>query len=130
MSYRTHDHEILISEAYGGFGFSDGFLEVLESILPNYDPSYDFQEGLRDDPIVIAAAKKFGLKEASGNYCDLTVKTIPAYHTYIIHEYDGLESVKIEFPWQEFALALYLKKDTHPLLMAVQRGDIVVPDTE
>lgn len=121
QSYKTFDQKILINCNYGGFGFSDAFRAEMARTEPECYLS-------RDDPRVVDAAVKFGLEKASGKHCDLYVKTIPAYRNYRIEEYDGAESVVTEFPWKEFAMALYYENKYEPILLAVQSGEVCLPD--
>lgn len=121
-TYTYAPYERLILVSYGDFGFSDAFYAEItkRGIKPKRNLS-------RSKPSVVKAAMEFGLKEASGKYADLRVETIPAYMNYKIHEYDGAEDIMLEFPWKEFALALYNKNDSEPILVAVRSGEVKLP---
>lgn len=87
---------VLYCASYGGYGYSEEFKTFLE------------ERKLEDDsddreiyPYIIEFAESLNisideaLKKASGDYCELAVKIIPKHRKYIIHEYDGAESVEI-----------------------------------
>lgn len=87
---------VLYCASYGGYGYSEEFKTFLE------------ERKLEDDsddreiyPYIIKFAESLNisideaLKKASGKYCELAFKIVPKHREYIIHEYDGAESVEI-----------------------------------
>ena len=126
--YRTHKYKVLYSTSYRGLEFSADFRNTLKELLPDSIFDYCVDNICRDDPRVVKAAIDFGLDKAAHENTRITVKEIPAYYTYTIQEYDGIEWIEPEFPWKHYAIALHMNKQDDPLLMAVQRGDVVVPD--
>ena len=76
--------KILVNKDYGGFDLSDA---VYEKIGNDWD-------GSRDDPKLIAAVEKIGLKKSGGYNAHLAIVKIPDEATdWDIDEYDGWESV-------------------------------------
>lgn len=123
--YATHDRKILINNDYGSFGFSDAFIKhVRDQAGLNIG---DHPENYRANPIVVAFAQKFGIDEAGGSSY-LILHHIPAYMSYQIMDYDGLEDVVHIFPWKEMALALYTNNQDDPILKALENGIIALPD--
>ena len=118
--YQTYERKVLVCHCYGLFGFSEAFASEMRRTDPECVLS-------RDNPHVVDAAVKFGLGKASGQYCNLVVETIPAYMNYKIEEYDGLEHIVLEFPWKQFARALYYEDETEPILIAVRSGEVALP---
>jgi hypothetical protein len=88
----------LYNTCYGGFGFSEKFIERLNEIrkeagLEPVTPTY---EGRTDD-MVIALFQEMGPSEASGPFASLKLAWVPDVfleHVYV-NEYDGKESISI-----------------------------------
>lgn len=89
---------VLYCESYGGYGYSKEFITFLKNHILNDDLDDDDREIY---PHIIKFAQSLNisideaLKKASGDYCKLAVKIVPKHREYIIHEYDGAESVEI-----------------------------------
>lgn len=83
--------KILINECFGGFGFSEEFVDHCTSI--GLLPIDQYSENLRDNQAIVNEAIKFGLKRASGYCADLVVEAIDSRLEYSIHEYDGSEYI-------------------------------------
>lgn len=85
--------KVLINNCYGGFGFSQDFVEHIRQ-FPGYEHTnsayYDLS---RDNQFVVEEAIKYGLDKASGGYSQLVVEEIPDGCNYIIGEYDGHEHI-------------------------------------
>ena len=116
---------VLHNVCYGGFGFSDEFKAYLKSV--NYD--IENRRGLkfRSDPTLIAHVEAFGIERAAGKYAKLSIATVPDFHTVRWAEYDGIESVICEFPWERVARALLNNDESDPILKAVRDGRLVMP---
>lgn len=82
--------KVLYNTCYGGFGLSKEFIKSLGVDPYDYE-NYPFYS--RDDQEFIQKVLDFGLKEASGPYASLAVTEIPDICSYMIDEYDGVESV-------------------------------------
>ena len=95
------EHKFIINDCYGGFSFSDFFIEEYNKRSPEkFNKSYPGQfEGdyLRDDENAIKIIEEHGSEKCSGKCAKLIVKTIKTKYLYVINEYDGLESVSINF---------------------------------
>jgi hypothetical protein len=116
---------VLLNSCYGGFGFSNQFIEILKShgITSKYD-----DEELRDNQRVIELAEEFGLVKASGQFAELKIKEIPPFYEWKIEEYDGNESLIIEFPWRALALSYVNNNPDDPIRKAVENGTLKLPD--
>lgn len=79
--------KVLICASYGGFGFSDEFINHMKQ-FPQYNKDLS-----RDDQFLVEQAEQFGLKKASGFLCELEIQHIPDGVEYSIHEYDGYEHI-------------------------------------
>jgi hypothetical protein len=99
--------EIVVNGSYGGFGLSKkavirmaelGNPEAIEEVNINSDffnsEDYSFypKSTPRHDPLLVQTVKELE-EEASGDSADLGIETIQG-NKYIIHEYDGSESVQ------------------------------------
>lgn len=100
--------EIVVNACFGGFGLSKkavirmaelGNPEAIEEVNENSDyfngEHYDFYPNStpRHDPVLVQTVKELE-NEASGSCADLVIVTIQG-NKYIIHEYDGYESVQV-----------------------------------
>jgi len=83
--------KILINRCFGGFGFSEEFVDHCTNI--GLLPINQCSENLRDNQAIVNEAIKFGLKQASGYSADLRVNEIDSRLEYSIHEYDGSEHI-------------------------------------
>lgn len=139
------DREILLNVCYGGFGFSDEFVEYLISV-GYFTSKSDYLEKkygikFRMCPILIGHVRDFKKKypesedHVSGEHAKIKIHTIPAYHTPEMREYDGIEGIIASFPWEAFARGLMLEKrgevpDGIPKLIldAVTNGTLLIPN--
>jgi hypothetical protein len=115
---------ILLNRCHGGFGFSDAFIEFLKS---HGITSKGDGEDLRTDERVIDLAMEFGLEKASGPYAKLKIRDIPPFYEYDVDEYDGHESLKLEFPWRALALSYVHNNLDDPVRKAVETGTLTLP---
>lgn len=81
--------KILINRCYGGFSVTE---DVYKELGIPWD-DYGFIELERNDPRLIAAVEKVGLKESSGEVACLEIVDIPDGIEYEIDDYDGVEVV-------------------------------------
>jgi hypothetical protein len=80
--------KILINDCYGGYGLSKA---VYDELGIEWD-DYGYYEGKgRDDPELIRAVEKIGLKESSGQCANLKIEEIPADAEWVIDDHDGNE---------------------------------------
>lgn len=59
---------------------------------------------------------------------NLGVETVPPYYDYYIHEYDGLETVIICYPYRKLAWSLYNNNDKYGLIQAIKDGKLRPPN--
>lgn len=96
--------KILLNDCYGGFGFSDKFVELynqkanergVEPVLKK--GHYYFPIKVRSDPLIIEVFEELGSKESSDQLAKLKVKEVlESELDYVnIEEYDGLEHIRI-----------------------------------
>lgn len=109
---------ILINQQYGGFTFSDEFMELLTTMYPNkydYDKQIDYCacSNYRKDENVIQIFREKGSEWCSGKYTKLVLKEIPDdIFDYIrVGEYDGYESLSIDWEKAFYQLAKIDKLD-------------------
>jgi len=82
--------KIVINKCYGGFSLSK---EVYEEMGLNYD-GYGFAMDIeRDDPKLVEAVEKVGLRNSSGSMADLEIVEIPDGVEWELDDYDGIESI-------------------------------------
>jgi hypothetical protein len=96
----------LYNACYGGFGFSEAFLERLnerrvQAGLEPVDRHYAFcvsNKKDRADPIVVQLFEEMGSKASSGDYGRIHIRKIPRrFLDYVeTNEYDGKESVWLD----------------------------------
>lgn len=85
--------KVLINNCYGGFGYSDAFIEHIKALTK--DQLINERElWERDNQFLVEEAIKFGLDKASGDHSSLTVNEIPDGAYYSIGEYDGQEWIE------------------------------------
>jgi len=92
--------KILINGCFGGFKLSKEIAKewkkttgrYIDRIISRSDPK------VRSDPTLIEIVERIGCSKAtrsSGSELYIETITLPLGHTFIIQEYDGLESVVI-----------------------------------
>lgn len=126
--------EVLFHAAYGCTRLSSQFCEFSASrglCIP-----YGSWSGMRGDPRLIALVKEFGLEKSAAarpgqtllpGQTPLAIATVPAYYNYSIHEYDGMEDVIPEFPWETLARALLSGRTDDTTLLVVKSGKLALP---
>jgi hypothetical protein len=90
---RNKTKNILYNNCFGGFQFSDEFLNFVGS---NYEPNKkenDMYNVIIDFGIYNKISEEISLKRASGKYSNLAVAKVPSHLKYTINEHDGCESV-------------------------------------
>lgn len=94
--------KILINGCYGGFGISDEAKAEYER-RTGEKISYDCDNDNRYNPILIQIREEFGRDRFSGDYASIHIKTIDEIYKdyYTINEYDGIESIEIDYAGYE-----------------------------
>jgi hypothetical protein len=128
-TFDVRPREILLNVTYGGFTFSPEFRKYAEDKNPVigkliHDKCWDLPE-IRTHPEIIALVKEFGVSRAAGEFSDIVIEEIPGFYTWTVTEYDGTESLNVEFPWQDFAIALATNDEMNPLVQAYRNGILV-----
>ncbi len=82
--------KVVISDCYGGFGFSQEARRMLAELGVDADRSYAID---RDDPRVFQVIEALGARSAGHMYAHLVIVEIPDDVEWHIHEYDGYETV-------------------------------------
>jgi hypothetical protein len=85
--------KVLYNAKYGGFSFSDAFLDEFKKRHPEKKWSVE-----RTDPDVIALFEELGCDKSSGYCADLRIEEIPDDVEFEIDEYDGMETVCWDVP--------------------------------
>lgn len=85
---------VLVSDSYGGFEFSDAFLEDIQSIGVNISRPSTY---LRDDQVVCNYVLEKGSLYSFANLSNARIYKIPLIfkNFYEITEYDGMESITL-----------------------------------
>ncbi len=87
--------KVLINSCYGGFRFSEEFLEHIKELRGEDDINpWDLH---RDDQQIVEEAIKFGLERAESCFSRFRVIDVPDGLSYYITEYDGIESIHTTF---------------------------------
>lgn len=88
-------HEIVINACYGGFGISH---EAEDAYVSRTGLDPEDLDRRRDDPVLVQIVKELGIR-ANHDYSKLKIVRIPSQYAgfYHIDEYDGLESVRIDY---------------------------------
>jgi hypothetical protein len=125
------DIEVVFNTCYGGFSLTEECIEYLKANEYPYDEKFwDISNGsknARSDKTFIKLLKDFGLENAGKKpYSSLKIALVPAHYKWHITEYDGLEGVVGEFPWEDLARAL-LEGENTPLINSIKNGEIVIP---
>ncbi len=92
--------EVLYNICYGGWGISEKAVELYNLRNGNNNPITTLDSGdlCRHDPILIQIYKELGV-EFNDVYAKIQIKKIPKIYEnyYYIREYDGAESVNIDY---------------------------------
>ena len=92
--------KILINGCYGGFGISD---EAKAEYKRRTGEKLPYCDDNRYNPILIQIREEFGRTQFSGHCASICIETIDEiykdYHT--INEYDGIESIEIDYAGYE-----------------------------
>jgi len=92
--------EVLYNRCYGGWGISEKAVELYNLRNENSNPltTLDSDDLCRHDPILIQIYHELG-KEFNDTYARIQIKKIPKIYEnyYYIRDYDGLESVNIDY---------------------------------
>lgn len=118
--------KVLINGCYGGFSFSPEFEDLLleECIDPEL---VKHKSALRSTPRLIKLVMEFGLDKASGSGSKLEIYEVPDFYEYTVKEYDGIESVTIQFPWEQLARAYIENNMEDPVRKAVTEQRLLLP---
>ena len=93
--------KVLYNACYGGFNFSQEFVEEFNKRHPDKTRKLDRWHVERSDPDVIALFEEKGPEWSSGRCSNLDVEEIPDDVEYHVDEYDGLETVTWDIPKDE-----------------------------
>jgi hypothetical protein len=87
--------EVLLNDCYGGWQISNKAKKLYE-LRRTKDSNYYLRR--RSDPILVQIYKELG-DEFDGKYSKTGIEKIPKKYEkyYIISEYDGLESIEIDY---------------------------------
>ena len=89
--------DVLYNSVYGGFGFSDEFTTIFTKRHGKHPRS---SQSARADPDILALVHEIGLdRSKQERHCRLCIARVPAemIEYYRINEYDGMESVTIDY---------------------------------
>ena len=88
--------EVLFNDCYGGWQISNK-ANKLYTLRKTEDSNYYIRR--RSDPILVQIYKELGDEFDGGKYSKTGIEKIPKKYEnhYIISEYDGLESVEIDY---------------------------------
>lgn len=100
---------VLYNNCYGGFSVSKKAKKIYNERMSQQNPEYkhrstnevydDFYDtSRRHDPLLVSIYNELGEEFNGAKYTKIKIKTIPKKYenAYIIHEYDGLESVSVD----------------------------------
>ena len=92
--------EVLLNDCYGGWKISNKAIELYK-LRKTKDPNNYLSR--RSDPILVQIYKEFGDEFDGGKHSKTGIEKIPKKYEkyYIISEYDGLESVEIDYTLYE-----------------------------
>jgi hypothetical protein len=111
--------EVMFNTRYGGFGFSPRFKQEynrrMRAIDLTYKPPVCVDECERDDPVAVQLLKDLGRIPSSDPHASLSFAKVPLKYKrfFIIEEYDGSESVQIDYDaYRTFHTRQILKDET------------------
>jgi hypothetical protein len=111
---KEEEIEVLFNNCYGGWTMSDKAKKIYKlRKIENTDNNYLTRK--RSDPILIQIYKELGNDFDKGNYSKTKIEIIPKKYEnyYFVSEYDGLETVEIDYTKYELD---YLKKKIKEIL--------------
>ena len=97
MISEEEEIEVLLNDCYGGWQISNKANKLYKLRKTTNDSSNYIRK--RSDPILVQIYKELGNEFDGGNYSKTGIEKIPKKYEnyYIISEYDGLETVEIDY---------------------------------
>jgi len=95
--------KVVANGCFGGFSLSREACDALKERNPSkfeeVDPNYGYlpYDTPRNDPDLVWVVEFLGVKAASGSHAALYVVELPDGVPFEVDEYDGSESVKVDF---------------------------------
>jgi len=88
--------EVLLNDCYGGWQISNKAKKLYE-LIRTKDSNYYLRR--RSDPILVQIYKELGDEFDGGKHSKTGIEKLPKKYEkyYIISEYDGLESIEIDY---------------------------------
>ena len=96
MIVQEEEIEVLLNDCYGGWQISNKAKKLYE-LRRTKDSNYYLRR--RSDPILVQIYKELGDEFDGGKYSKTGIEKLPKKYEkyYIISEYDGLESIEIDY---------------------------------
>lgn len=96
ISEKEEEIEVLLNDCYGGWRISNKARKLYELRRTNDSNNYIRK---RSDPILVQIYKELGDEFDGGEHSKTGIEKIPKKYEkyYIISEYDGLESIEIDY---------------------------------
>ena len=97
MTSEEEEIEVLLNDCYGGWQISNKANKLYELRKTTNDSNNYIRK--RSDPILVQIYKELGDEFDGGKHSKTNIEKIPKKYEkyYIISEYDGLESVEIDY---------------------------------
>ena len=98
ISEEEEEIEVLLNDCYGGWQISNKANKLYELRRKKDSNNYNYIRK-RSDPILVQIYKELGDEFDGGKHSKTGIENIPKKYEkyYIISEYDGLESVEIDY---------------------------------
>ena len=111
MSSSSSYHEIVLNKCYGSFQLSEAALHEYTKRTSRTAHAHDIA---RDDPVLVQIVKELG-DSANGDCSQLSIERIPSQYTqyYTINEYDGYESIQIQYDAYRVSAARAILQAAH-----------------
>lgn len=126
---------VIINKSYGGFCVSQKAIKEYNSQMKKINPQHTdvsqyAYEISRYDPILVSIVEKMG-KKANGDYSELEIVDIPKeyIHFMTIHEYDGVETIKVDFEKYRIAKIREIINSTDDFEMQHNKIKIILEQT-
>ena len=85
--------KVLINADFGGFSLNPEVIERYRKLGGKFDNFHDDKPEFRSDPILIKIVEEFGIDKANNFVSSLAIIEIPDDVEFVIHEYDGYETI-------------------------------------
>lgn len=79
---------------------------------------------------LINIVETYGIEKATDAYGEpysLEIVNVPQFYLFKIHDYEGMQTIELIFPWEQLARAMIENRIDDPVRKAVENGELKLP---